>query len=254
MLGLLILLGVIILFIVIYVFYEKSYELKINNAEKSGIAYKMLLEINKKYNLKEYRYYDLMYRRCTNPQKYKSKIFAFSCFVKEVVQPKISFFEKMLEDIVYNKRLYPQYIQEFNRLLLCAKNSAERNLCEQQKEKPLLEATFTIELFYKYFNQYMSEKYTFDELDIQKAIIEAKNIDISKTNEQKERTLMSDSLRFQILKRDNYTCQICGKKASDGVELEIDHIIPISKGGRTVPNNLQTLCKRCNRGKRDNIM
>jgi 5-methylcytosine-specific restriction endonuclease McrA len=35
----------------------------------------------------------------------------------------------------------------------------------------------------------------------------------------------------------------------DGVKLEVDHIKPISKGGKTVLNNLQTLCMDCNRGK-----
>lgn len=79
-------------------------------------------------------------------------------------------------------------------------------------------------------------------------------IDLNRTAAQRERAVMSDKLRFQILKRDNYTCQICGRSAKDGAELEVDHIIPISKGGKTVPNNLQTLCKRCNRGKRDNMM
>ena len=66
-----------------------------------------------------------------------------------------------------------------------------------------------------------------------------------------ERALMTDSLRYDVLKRDNFTCQICGSTAQDGVKLEVDHIIPVSKGGRTELSNLQTLCDRCNRGKRD---
>ncbi|HIS15474.1 MAG TPA: HNH endonuclease [Candidatus Scatomorpha merdavium] len=36
--------------------------------------------------------------------------------------------------------------------------------------------------------------------------------------------------------------------------LEIDHIIPVSKGGRTAEENLQTLCWKCNRAKSDKIM
>lgn len=64
-----------------------------------------------------------------------------------------------------------------------------------------------------------------------------------------QRSLMSDSLRYDILKRDNYTCQICGAAAKDGAKLEVDHIIPVSKGGKTEKSNLQTLCVRCNRGK-----
>ena len=64
-----------------------------------------------------------------------------------------------------------------------------------------------------------------------------------------QRELMSDSLRYDVLKRDNYTCRICGATAAEGAKLEVDHIKPVSKGGTTTMDNLQTLCRRCNRGK-----
>lgn len=55
--------------------------------------------------------------------------------------------------------------------------------------------------------------------------------------------------RFLIFKRDNYSCQICGRNAQDGVKLELDHIIPKFKNGTNDINNYQTLCKECNIGK-----
>lgn len=64
-----------------------------------------------------------------------------------------------------------------------------------------------------------------------------------------ERSLMTPGLRHDILKRDNFRCQYCGATANDGVKLHIDHIHPVSKGGKTVKENLQTLCERCNIGK-----
>lgn len=64
-----------------------------------------------------------------------------------------------------------------------------------------------------------------------------------------ERAKMTDSLRYDILKRDNFRCQICGSSAKDGVKLHVDHIIPVSKGGQTTASNLRTLCDRCNMGK-----
>ena len=66
-----------------------------------------------------------------------------------------------------------------------------------------------------------------------------------------ERALMRPSLRYKILKRDSFRCTICGASAQEGAKLHVDHIIPISKGGKTVESNLRTLCERCNLGKRD---
>lgn len=64
-----------------------------------------------------------------------------------------------------------------------------------------------------------------------------------------ERKIMNDYIRYNVLKRDNFSCQICGITAKDGAKLQVDHIIPVSKGRKTVMSNLQTLCERCNIGK-----
>ncbi len=61
-----------------------------------------------------------------------------------------------------------------------------------------------------------------------------------------QRRLMTPKLRQQIKERDNFTCQICGKYMPDEVGLHIDHIVPVAKGGKTVPSNLQVLCSKCN--------
>jgi 5-methylcytosine-specific restriction endonuclease McrA/type II secretory pathway pseudopilin PulG len=67
---------------------------------------------------------------------------------------------------------------------------------------------------------------------------------------QQERNRMSASLRYQVLSRDNSRCTRCGATPqTHGVSLHVDHIVPVSKGGKTVMNNLQTLCEPCNLGK-----
>lgn len=66
---------------------------------------------------------------------------------------------------------------------------------------------------------------------------------------REQRRLMTPELREQIMIRDDYTCQCCGKEMFDEVGLHIDHIVPVSKGGRTVPSNLQVLCSKCNGSK-----
>lgn len=54
--------------------------------------------------------------------------------------------------------------------------------------------------------------------------------------------------RFEVLRRDNHTCQYCGAKAPD-VTLQIDHVVPVALGGDDKPSNLVTACKDCNGGK-----
>lgn len=63
-----------------------------------------------------------------------------------------------------------------------------------------------------------------------------------------QRLKMTKELRHEILDQYNYTCIQCGFK-SEGQGLQIDHIIPVSKGGKTVRENLQVLCDKCNLSK-----
>ena len=72
---------------------------------------------------------------------------------------------------------------------------------------------------------------------------------------REQMALMTQKLREYIKKRDNYTCCICGNSVEKepNLLLEIDHIIPISKGGLTEESNLQTLCWKCNRAKSDKL-
>lgn len=60
-------------------------------------------------------------------------------------------------------------------------------------------------------------------------------------------------LRFRVMQRDNFKCCACGASPANdqSVVLHVDHIVPWSKGGETVIDNLQTLCSKCNLGKSD---
>lgn len=63
-----------------------------------------------------------------------------------------------------------------------------------------------------------------------------------------KRKNLSKKTRFEVFKRDSFTCQYCGRKAPD-VVLEVDHIKPVSKGGDNNIINLITSCSSCNNGK-----
>jgi len=62
-------------------------------------------------------------------------------------------------------------------------------------------------------------------------------------------------IRWEVLKRDNYTCKKCGRSPSSdhSVKLEVDHKHPVAKSGQNDIENLQTLCWECNQGKKDRI-
>ena len=96
-----------------------------------------------------------------------------------------------------------------------------------------------------------SEEYGIDE--IEKAIKHKRDIYSAnakyRATVQHERSLMTDKLRYQVLQRDGFRCCICGASSADGVKLHVDHIKPVSKGGKTELSNLRTLCDRCNLGK-----
>ena len=66
-----------------------------------------------------------------------------------------------------------------------------------------------------------------------------------------QREAVSKSKQFEILKRDGYKCQLCGRSQEDGVRLHVDHRIPRAKGGSNEDENLWTLCEDYNLGKSD---
>lgn len=68
-----------------------------------------------------------------------------------------------------------------------------------------------------------------------------------------KRKTISPKTRFEVFKRDAFTCQYCGASAPETV-LRVDHIHPVSKGGDNDLMNLITSCFRCNSGKSDVLL
>lgn len=65
-----------------------------------------------------------------------------------------------------------------------------------------------------------------------------------------KRQAISKRVRFEVFKRDSFTCQYCGE-APPAVVLHIDHINPVADGGGNDMDNLVTACNTCNLGKSD---
>lgn len=68
-----------------------------------------------------------------------------------------------------------------------------------------------------------------------------------------KRKAVSVRVRFEVLKRDRFTCQYCGKHPPD-VLLEVDHVLPVAAGGNNEAENLTTACSECNGGKSDRLL
>lgn len=70
-----------------------------------------------------------------------------------------------------------------------------------------------------------------------------------------QRALMTAKFRTFIKQRDGYACRLCDVSvaAEPNLLLEVDHIVPVSRGGQSTETNLQTLCWRCNRSKSNKL-
>jgi hypothetical protein len=91
--------------------------------------------------------------------------------------------------------------------------------------------------------------------------LENTNREVRKSKNDKDNKILSicrrkaiaPKLRWSIMKRDKFKCCKCGKGINESDCLQVDHIIPVSKGGTNIESNLQTLCWDCNIGKFDEI-
>ncbi|MCL2014812.1 MAG: HNH endonuclease [Defluviitaleaceae bacterium] len=186
------------------------------------------------------------YKKCSN----KSEILAYFC------NPD---FEYIHRPATKNNETFQAYTQKYHKLIeeTASKDEIFRRkeieLCQFfLLEPPILNPKIVCEVTYtspKGKNSYRQEQSILFE-DFLKISSKRKDFESSK---KYQRTLMTNSLRYDILERDGYKCKICGSTAKDGAKLEVDHIIPIAKGGKTIKENLQTLCEICNSGKRDKI-
>ena len=67
------------------------------------------------------------------------------------------------------------------------------------------------------------------------------------------RKQLGKSVRFDVFKRDHFTCQYCGAQPPS-IVLVVDHIHPVSKGGTNEIENLTTACEPCNQGKKAKLL
>lgn len=234
--------------------------------------YRNLLKLNSEYTFyadiqSEYVFHE----NCSSKRKL-DKLSLIDVFMSKI-ELHYDAFNQIIQHIQDNRRSFKNYCKRFDdlkttidygeahklRIKLKTFIKIERSICDKAKLTPLLATSITIIASYSSpqgRNHYRkSHTFLFD--DIVRGLNESKKLQTQKLTYsyqiRVERAKMSDSLRYDVMKRDGFRCQICGATAKEGAKLHVDHIIPVSKGGKTVMNNLRTLCDRCNLGKSDKI-
>lgn len=124
---------------------------------------------------------------------------------------------------------------------------------------PKFEKNYFLVYSFKYTSPAKRNNYSFDvtltEKKLQKLAEYLSQQITYRKSARFQRQLMTPKLRRFILRRDNYECQKCHVSRQDEKHLllEVDHIVPVSKGGITTEQNLRALCWRCNRAKGDKL-
>jgi hypothetical protein len=226
----------------------------IDCAKKLNTKYVFYNDIQRQYSFKKI---------CDSKKSFDR--FDYSDYLLALIDSQFSDFEALVSKIESNQRTYKEYLQEYNAIALnptrdeAQKSNVplmffkilEQRIYEIFRQSPMLSTSVRIQVSYtspQGKNSY-SGAYVFDFEKLKLHTQEVNNANKRKQTREYQRYLMTDSLRYDILRRDNFTCLICGAERKEGIKLHVDHIHPVSRGGKTIPENLRTLCDRCNLGK-----
>lgn len=251
---------VIIAVLITHLIIKKKY---ISFIEEHSLALRKIKEINTRYNFKEVKNFD-MNHSYDNLNMYND----ISC--KDYLVYELVYLQKQVKEAIkdasFNKDNFDKYTSEIKESVtfneydtnelpknLKRLNKYERKITSNNLLLPITEFKIAVCLTltnikgaYK-----TSKKAIFYTEGIENIITDLNkkrgvfylNNEIWQSICRVERGKVTNKMRFAIYKRDNYRCKKCGRKTND---LEVDHIYPIAKGGKSTYDNLQTLCHRCN--------
>lgn len=237
---------------------------------KNSITLKKLNELNKKNNF--HNIMNLDEKHIYDNEKIYDNI---ACIDYLVYQLQFKQYEilRQIDRVANNRKMYEEYrkqvkqIQEFGKFIQPINKlhkrkllTIEKDLFKQNELHPQTSFSIQIELYRSDINGriFSGKSDDFDSDQIKQLIRKLNNKsgnfykdrDIWDSICKVERGKVSNKMRFSIYKRDEYRCCKCGR-SGNMCDLEIDHIKPIAKGGKSTYDNLQTLCHRCNQQKGD---
>lgn len=231
--------------------------------KRTSSRYRALKEVNKQFDFYpiESQY---VFSESTQTRK-KAENFDFEKYCVQKVTEERRFFETILEQCdsnLFNKAHYQERVKSVLKidnskdildsgLKKTVYDKYEAKLIKKTLLHPCIGFEVVIQVFYSSptGRSTYQNSVSFSDNEIEKMMLYSDEITRAFSLSSEERLKMTPKMRYQILCRDMHRCTICGRSAKDGVTLEVDHIVPISKGGKTETNNLRTLCRDCNRGK-----
>ena len=250
----------LIAFLIIWIIY-------IDYVDNNSDAMLNLKKINDKYSFKEVnRYFEHKYDNenfydsisCIDYLTYQLQFIRYDVYKEiDVIKENRNKYERYKEEIKNDCVLgnFNNYKKFFIKSII---ERIEKNRCHRLVKHPEVEYTIRVSLARTDLNGHVFERKSeaFSEKIIRDIIKRLNDKNGTFYNDREiwesltrvERGRLSNKLRFAIYQRDGNRCKCCGRRGTR-TDLEIDHIVPIAKGGKTEWNNLQTLCPRCNKEK-----
>ena len=237
-------------------------------------AYQQAVRLNM-----EYRFHQDLEEECSCGQRLDSSrrfnTFDLHAYLAYILEAHAQYFAVILSKSSENRAAFAAYASEYEalalsdslapyadtdlRLSLEKVRKIERKLLAAMMQNPIRYPTIRARISYtspKGRNKrYRDQLFSFDEWSQLYCDVQA-DTEYRATRQYQiavERAKLGASLRYDVLKRDGFRCQICGATARDGVKLHVDHVVPVSRRGQTEHNNLRCLCDRCNLGKSDKL-
>ena len=260
----------------IYLKKKKELQKKAREKEEKELAFqrefvvrnsskvKAIYLLNHKSHFEDIPYQHTLNKTCNSKKDYDRT--RFKDYLLSHILDNRKEYDDLIHAVEKNTTLYSEYLDAYKKIINHDSpddedyysyydyfKPIEMEICTKLMLHPVTD--IIIQVVKEYYSpngqRFYNSAQDFTYQQIRESIKEAEQIEKNRETTKYQRGIMTDSLRYDIMKRDGFRCTICGAAASDGVKLHVDHIIPISKGGKTIPSNLRTLCERCNLGKRD---
>lgn len=234
-----------------------------NKVKENSKKLELVNRLNGKYSFFPIHQKSKLRKNCKSKREYdrtSCENFFYNCVYSERHN-----YKQLIDNYNQNAYLYNSYYNDFQNIMntdtvfdleLYDKykyfQKIEKKICTKRLKKIDSLPSHYVEISYispKGRNSYRKHQ-TFNQNDLLRIYQTVCRVNERQNYANYQRSLMSESLRYDILQRDNFRCVLCGASSKeDGVKLEVDHILPVSKGGLSIPSNLRTLCKSCNQGK-----